>query len=154
MAVYLRYRYVHVRSREKGMYAIPISKMDQRFFPFQPRGSEKGYEHGFVSQVCVHVRSGRERVCLPFPSARRTSPFLASGLGVGLGTRIRIRTSYPSSIWAQWRVIDFLSLVQYVEVNLCKPLWLWARTTHLPFSSGRQTRDLFLFSFFCHPPSY
>jgi hypothetical protein len=45
---------------EKGMFAIPISKTDQRFFPFQHRGSEEGYEHGFVSQVCVHVRSGVE----------------------------------------------------------------------------------------------
>ena len=45
---------------EKGMFAIPISKTDQRFFPFQHRGSEEGYEHGFVSQVCVHVRSGGE----------------------------------------------------------------------------------------------
>ena len=39
---------------EKGTFAIPISKTDQRFFPFQYRGSEAGfYEHGIVSQVVV-----------------------------------------------------------------------------------------------------
>jgi hypothetical protein len=51
-ALYLRYVYtVHVHGGEKGMFAISISKTDQRVFPFQPRGSEEGYEHGFVSQV-------------------------------------------------------------------------------------------------------
>jgi hypothetical protein len=60
MALYPRYVYLCAVG-EKGMFAIPISKTDQRFFPFQPRGSEEGYEHGFVSQVCVHVRSEGER---------------------------------------------------------------------------------------------
>jgi hypothetical protein len=53
---------------EKGMFAIPISKTDQRFFPFQHRGSEEGYEHGFVSQVCTcawwgegHVRHSHQQ---------------------------------------------------------------------------------------------
>ncbi len=57
MALYLRYVYMCAVG-EKGMFAIPISKMDKRFFPFQHRGSKEGYEHGFVSQVCVHVRCG------------------------------------------------------------------------------------------------
>jgi hypothetical protein len=59
-ALYLRYVCMCAVG-EKGMFAIPISKTDQRFFPFQHRGSEEGYEHGFVSQVYVHVRSGGER---------------------------------------------------------------------------------------------
>jgi hypothetical protein len=50
MALYLRYEYMCAVG-EKGMFAIPISKTDPRFFPFQHRGSEEGYEHGFVSQV-------------------------------------------------------------------------------------------------------
>jgi hypothetical protein len=70
MALYLRYVYMCAVG-EKDMFAIPISKTDQCFFPFQQRGSEEGYEHGFVSQVCA---------CAPFPLARRTS------------------TSFPSSI--------------------------------------------------------
>jgi hypothetical protein len=45
---------------KKGMFAIPILITDQRFFPFQHRGSEEGYEHGFVSQVYVHLRNGGE----------------------------------------------------------------------------------------------
>jgi hypothetical protein len=59
MALYLRYMYMCAVG-EKGMFAISISKADQRFFPFQPRDSEEDYEHGFVSQVCVHVCSGGE----------------------------------------------------------------------------------------------
>jgi hypothetical protein len=43
MALYLRYVYMCAVG-EKGMFAIPISKTDQRFFPFQPRGSEEGNE--------------------------------------------------------------------------------------------------------------
>jgi hypothetical protein len=50
MALYLRYVYMCVVG-EKGMFAIPISKTNQRFFPFQHRGSVEGYVHGFVSQV-------------------------------------------------------------------------------------------------------
>ncbi len=50
MVLYLRYEYMCAVG-EKGMFAIPINKTDQRFFPFQPRGPEEGYEHGFVSQV-------------------------------------------------------------------------------------------------------
>jgi hypothetical protein len=50
MALCLRYEYM-CPVGEKGMFAIPISKADQRFFPFQHRGSEEGYEHDFVSQV-------------------------------------------------------------------------------------------------------
>jgi hypothetical protein len=49
MSMALNLRYVHMHGGEKGMFAIPISKTDQRFFPFQHRGSEEGYEHSFVS---------------------------------------------------------------------------------------------------------
>jgi hypothetical protein len=58
---------VHVRSGKKGMFAIPISKTDQHFFPFQHGGSEECYEHGFVSEVCAcaqweegHVRQSHQ----------------------------------------------------------------------------------------------
>ena len=59
MALYLRYVYICIVG-EKGMLAILISMTDQRFFPFQHRGSEECYEHGFVSQVRVHMHSGGE----------------------------------------------------------------------------------------------
>ncbi len=52
MALYLRYVNMCAVG-EKGMFAIPISKTDQRFFPFQHVGSEERYEHGCVSQVPV-----------------------------------------------------------------------------------------------------
>jgi len=38
---------------EKNNICIPIGKTDMRFFPFQERGSEFGYELGFVSEVSV-----------------------------------------------------------------------------------------------------
>jgi hypothetical protein len=37
MALYHRYEYMCAVG-EKGMFAIPISKTDQLFFPFQPWG--------------------------------------------------------------------------------------------------------------------
>ena len=38
---------------ENTAISLPISKTDMRFFPFQFRGCELGYEEGFVSKVEV-----------------------------------------------------------------------------------------------------
>ena len=44
-------------SGEKGVFEIPVSKADRRFFPFPFRGDEMGDHHGMVSQVEVDCGS-------------------------------------------------------------------------------------------------
>jgi hypothetical protein len=56
MDLYLRYEYMCAVG-EKGMFAFHISKTDQRFFPFQHRGSEEGYEHGM--KEVTELRGGQ-----------------------------------------------------------------------------------------------
>ena len=39
---------------ERGVFDLPVSKADKRFFPFQFRGDEMGDNHGMVSEIVVH----------------------------------------------------------------------------------------------------
>ncbi len=47
---------------EKGVFELPVSKADARFFPFPYRGDERGDLHGMVSEVTV--RNGCKHVTL------------------------------------------------------------------------------------------
>ena len=39
---------------EKGIFEIPVSRADKRFFPFPYRGDERGDTHGMVSEINVN----------------------------------------------------------------------------------------------------
>ena len=58
----LKYLFNRIRvDGERNNISIPIGKTDMRFFPFQERGSEFGYELGFVSEVILSFQLGAHK---------------------------------------------------------------------------------------------
>ncbi len=46
---------------ERGVFELPVSKADSRFFPFPFRGDEMGDLHGMVSQVGKTIWNLRQK---------------------------------------------------------------------------------------------